>query len=38
MDDNIVKVCVVCNAEKSIDKFYNKYRESKHCNIKRILK
>ena len=29
------KVCVVCNAEKSIDNFYNKYRECKPCNIKR---
>ena len=29
------KVCVVCNTEKSIDSFYNKYRECKPCNIKR---
>ena len=29
------KVCVVCNTEKSIDIFYNKYRECKPCNIKR---
>ena len=29
------KVCVVCNIEKSIDNFYNKYRECKQCNIKR---
>ena len=29
------KTCVVCNIEKSIDNFYNKYRESKPCNIKR---
>ena len=29
------KVCVVCNIEKSIDKFYNKYRECKPCNILR---
>ena len=28
-------VCVVCNTEKSIDNFYNKYREWKPCNIKR---
>ena len=32
------KVCVVCNFEKSIDKFYNKYRECKQCNIKRSKK
>ena len=32
------KVCVVCNIEKSIDIFYNKYRECKQCNIKRIMK
>ena len=30
-----IKVCVVCNTEKSIDNFYNKYRECKPCNIKR---
>ena len=29
------KVCVVCNIEKTIDNFYNKYRECKPCNIKR---
>ena len=29
------KVCVVCNSEKSIDYFYNKYRECKQCSIKR---
>ena len=29
------KVCVVCNTEKSIDNFHNKYRECKPCNIKR---
>ena len=29
------KVCVVCNTGKSIDNFYNKYRECKPCNIKR---
>ena len=29
------KVCVVCNIEKSIYTFYNKYRECKQCNIKR---
>ena len=32
------KVCVVCNIEKSIDDFYNKYRECKQCNIKRSTK
>ena len=29
------KVCVVCNIKKSIDNFYNKYRECKRCNILR---
>ena len=29
------KVCVACNTEKSIDNFYNKFRECKPCNIKR---
>ena len=32
------KVCVICNTEKSIDNFYNKYRECKPCNIKRSTK
>ena len=32
------KVCVVCNAEKSIDNFYNKYRECKECKIQRSMK
>ena len=32
------KICVVCNIEKSIDNFYNKYRECKQCNIKRSTK
>ena len=32
------KVCVNCNTEKSIDNFYNKYRECKPCNIQRSLK
>ena len=32
------KICVVCNIEKSIDKFYNKYRECKQCNIRRSKK
>ena len=29
------KICVVRNIEKSIDNFYNKYRECKPCIIKR---
>ena len=29
------KLCVVCKIEKSIDNFYNKYRECKPCKIKR---
>ena len=32
------KICVVCNIEKSIDNFYNKYRECKQCNIRRSKK
>ena len=32
------KICVVCNIEKTIDNFYNKYRECKPCNIKRSTK
>ena len=32
------KVCVVCNIKKSIDSFYNKYRECKQCNIQRSMK
>ena len=32
------KVCVICNTEKSIDNFNNKYRECKPCNIKRSTK
>ena len=31
------KICVVCNTEKSIDNFHNKYRECKPCNIKRSM-
>ena len=38
MNENIVKTCVVFNTEKSIDNYYNKYRERKDCNIKRSLK
>ena len=37
MDDNVVKFRVVCNTEKRIDNFYNKYRKCKQCNIKRVL-
>ena len=32
------KVCVICNTEKSIDDFYNKYRECKPCKNKRSTK
>ena len=32
------KNCVVCNIEKSIDNFYNKYRECKQCNTRRSMK
>ena len=38
MDDGVVKTCVVCNTEKSIDDFFNKHRERKQCNNKRVLK
>ena len=31
-------VFVICNTEKSIDNFYNKYRECKPCNIQRSMK
>ena len=27
------KVCVICKTENNINKFYNKYRECKPCNI-----
>ena len=30
-----IKVFVVCNTEKTIDKFHNKGRECKPCNIKK---
>ena len=32
------KICVNCNTEKSIDKFYKQYRECKLCNIQRSMK
>ena len=32
------KVCVICNTEKSIDNYYNKYRECKQCNIHRSMR
>ena len=32
------KVCVICNTEKSIVIFYNKYWECKQCIIKRTFK
>ena len=32
------KICIVCNIEKSIDKFYNKYRECTQCKIRRSKK
>ena len=32
------KVCVICNTEKGIDNFYNKYKECKHCTIQRSMK
>ena len=31
------KFFVVCNIEKIIDNFYNKYRECKQCKIKRSM-
>ena len=31
------KICVVYNIEKSIDNFYNNYRECKQCNIRRSM-
>ena len=30
------KVCLICNTEESVDKFYNKYREIKPCNMKSL--
>ena len=38
MNDIVVKTCVVCNTEKSVEIFYNKYRECKLCNLKRVLR
>ena len=38
MDDKIVKICVVFNAEQSTDNFCKKHRECKARNIKRVLK
>ena len=41
MNENIIKKWrgnFVCSIEKSIDNFYNKYVECKHCNIQRSLK
>ena len=32
------KICTVCNIEKHINTFYNKYSECKNCNIKRGVK
>ena len=32
------KVYVICNTEKRIVNFYNKYKECKLCNIKRSMK
>ena len=32
------KICVICNAQKSIDNLYNKYSNYKQCNFKRRLK
>ena len=37
MNDNFGEICVVCNTEKSFDNFYNKYRECRQCNFKRVL-
>ena len=38
MDDINIKTCVNCNTEKQVDDFSNKYRESKQCKTKRVLK
>ena len=32
------KFCVICNFEKSIDNFYNKFKEYKQCIIQRSMK
>ena len=38
MDDIVVKICVVCQTEKSIDELCNKERECTEYNIKKLLK
>ena len=38
MNNIVVKLCAVRHTGKSIDALYDKYRECKHCNIKRVLK
>ena len=32
------KICVICNTEMSIDKFYNKDRECNQCNVRKSVK
>ena len=32
------KVCVICNTEKSVDNFYNKYRKCTQCKKQRSMK
>ena len=34
----VTKTCTMCNIEKHINNFYNKYSESKDCNRTRGLK
>ena len=38
MIDIDFKTCVACITEKSVDDFYNKYKECKRCKIKGVLK